>query len=438
MIRDIYLTFIYSYLTYELYDVKDNDNNNVNNNNNYDYIYDVENDNIYFDKFFSPIEENKLYLKKFVNSKIKNKLSNISTNNFCSPLFFNWFSKNNDNSKIEAEMNVYMEIDQNCRFDLLEPLDIPIGVKHLIYGNCFDMSLKPNIIPNTVTHLIFHASYEAELLPNTLPNSITHLTFGENFNRPLEVGFIPSSVKYLVFGKYYDKPLKKGVIPFGVTHLIFSHFNQPLKIGDIPNSVTHLHLGHSFRQKLYEGIIPDSVIYLYFPPLYNKTLNKNAIPISVKYLKFGCCFEKLYDNNNETNVHNNVKYLSYDKDFETVNSINYLPETLLYYNCFDEEMYNKLCLESRLKNTLILFEDYQNNVNRIKLGDKLFNINFDNFSKNINLKSIVENIERIKGKELFGMVILKELTEKVFHPDRLLNICELYNIEFDKLMEIYE
>jgi hypothetical protein len=101
-------------------------------------------------------------------------------------------------------------------------------------------------------------------------------------------------------------------------------------------------------------------------------------------------------------------------------------------------MYNKLCLENRLKNTLIHFEDHQNNTNRIKLGDKLFNIGFDGFSKNINLKTVVENIERIRGKELFGKVIFQELTEKVFHPNRLLNICKLYNIEFDKLMEIYE
>jgi hypothetical protein len=42
----------------------------------------------------------------------------------------------------------------------------------------------------------------------------------------------------------------------------------------------------------------------------------------------------------------------------------------------------------------------------------------------------------VKNK-LIGNIILKELTEKVFHPNRLLNICNKYNIEFDKLLEIY-
>ena len=40
------------------------------------------------------------------------------------------------------------------------------------------------------------------------------------------------------------------------------------------------------------------------------------------------------------------------------------------------------------------------------------------------------NIE-LKGK------LFKELVEKVFHPKRLFNICNLYKIEFIELMDIY-
>ena len=42
-----------------------------------------------------------------------------------------------------------------------------------------------------------------------------------------------------------------------------------------------------------------------------------------------------------------------------------------------------------------------------------------------------------KIKENMMNTINEELIAKVFNPDRLLRICEKYNIEFIKLMEIY-
>ena len=42
------------------------------------------------------------------------------------------------------------------------------------------------------------------------------------------------------------------------------------------------------------------------------------------------------------------------------------------------------------------------------------------------------DLDTLKGK-----IIMKELVEKVFHPDRLLNICTTYNIDFIDLMDIY-
>jgi type I site-specific restriction-modification system R (restriction) subunit len=41
------------------------------------------------------------------------------------------------------------------------------------------------------------------------------------------------------------------------------------------------------------------------------------------------------------------------------------------------------------------------------------------------------------NQKLIGNIILKELTEKVFHPNRLLKICDTYNINFEQLMDIY-
>ncbi len=42
----------------------------------------------------------------------------------------------------------------------------------------------------------------------------------------------------------------------------------------------------------------------------------------------------------------------------------------------------------------------------------------------------------VKDK-LIGNIILKALIEKVFHPNQLLNICNIYNIDFDNLLKIY-
>jgi hypothetical protein len=46
-------------------------------------------------------------------------------------------------------------------------------------------------------------------------------------------------------------------------------------------------------------------------------------------------------------------------------------------------------------------------------------------------------IENTKKNKLIGNIILKELTEKVFHPKRLLKLCDIYGITFDELLESY-
>jgi hypothetical protein len=88
------------------------------------------------------------------------------------------------------------------------------------------------------------------------------------------------------------------------------------------------------------------------------------------------------------------------------------------------------------KNILIFkcFEEYFLNYTKYSTDNLMNNlkIKFDN-KKKFNLY-IEEYL--IKDK-LIGNIILKELTQKVFHPNRLLKICNTYNIEFDKLLEIY-
>ena len=40
-------------------------------------------------------------------------------------------------------------------------------------------------------------------------------------------------------------------------------------------------------------------------------------------------------------------------------------------------------------------------------------------------------------KKFFGNIILKDLVKKVFHPNRLLNISNQYNIDVIDLVDMY-
>jgi hypothetical protein len=86
------------------------------------------------------------------------------------------------------------------------------------------------------------------------------------------------------------------------------------------------------------------------------------------------------------------------------------------------------------KNNILIFMHYY-------IGYSVFTTNglIDNFEikykDKINFNLYVS--QYFKKDKLIGNIILKELTEKVFHPNRLLKICNQYNIEFDKLLEIY-
>ena len=59
-------------------------------------------------------------------------------------------------------------------------------------------------------------------------------------------------------------------------------------------------------------------------------------------------------------------------------------------------------------------------------------IDWRNFSENPSIFKLDYKEMRDKCK-LFA----EELTAYVFHPERLLRICNLYGIEFDVLLEIY-
>jgi len=85
------------------------------------------------------------------------------------------------------------------------------------------------------------------------------------------------------------------------------------------------------------------------------------------------------------------------------------------------------------KNILIgrFIYDYHNGNNYI-LYEK-YNIKINNNHKIIFDDYILKlNLNKLKGK-----IIMKELVEKVFHPERLFNISNKYDIDFIDLIDIY-
>ena len=176
--------------------------------------------------------------------------------------------------------------------------------------------------------------------------------------------------------------MNKDDIPNSVTHLTFGYnFNQPLKKDDIPNLVTHLTFDYDFNQPLKKGDIPESVTHLFFNELFNQPLDDNNLPKNIIEVWF---FGKMpYSLSIPKNIFlGNIIYNEYNN------------HTYYYYN-----------------DNLIIWD----------LDKNLFD----------------KKISVFTSEKYIGNIILQELTQKVFHPNRLLKICDKYNIGFDELIEIY-
>ena len=151
-------------------------------------------------------------------------------------------------------------------------------------------------------------------------------------------------------------------------------------------------------------------IDLYITFLHNY-LNNNNINFDTNFI---------INDINET-IPNSVIYLTFGKNFNQ--KLNYfitdnLIELLLPNNYTE----NYLNLN---KNILIGYIDNEHNILYVKYNIKL------NYGEKKEFDNCILNIE-LKGK-----LIMKELVEKVFHPNRLFKICNSYKIEFIELIDIY-
>ncbi len=365
------------------------------------------------------------------------------------------------------------------KLDIISQLEqdvIPSSVKHLFIGNSYNKPILPGVIPNTVREIIFGLQFnqiiEEGVIPYgvitvefgtnfnakfVLPNTIKCLKFGWKFNQQLKSFYdsfdrnsecvIPNSVTHLSLSNNFDKPLKPGVIPFGVTSLHLGYyFDQELEVGSIPNSVKILHMGFKFNRKLtvgiipnsveilhlggyfnhsFEyGIIPNSVVFLVLSIMFNQIIKPGDIPNSVIYLYFGTYFSKVINDENipKSVRHINLILLNHIKI--DINAFKYIDSIFISMNLY--EIINIEKLKEMNKNILICLHN--------SILDKCICVS-TYLEIGINDKYNVD--KTINKNKLIGKVIYKELTEKIFSPNRLIKICGDYNIELYELLNIY-
>lgn len=288
---------------------------------------------------------------------------------------------------------------RELKIDYLKTLNI--NITHIIYGENFNLPLEKGDIPYGITHIIIGKEFNESIDKDAIPNSVIHLEIGDNFNQIIKKGDIPNSVQNLIIGNRFNKPLDKEVIPNSVINFkIGNNFNQILKKGDIPNSVKYLTIGNGFNQTLDKGVIPNSVIYVRIGHSFNQPLEKGSIPNNVIHLILGNFFDQILNDDN-------------------------IPE-----NTFHIIVSNKNKCFFSSNNKLIGVYVYHSSPSS--------SVHYDDFEK-VNIEKIIDDyiMKRITEVNLIGEIISRELIEKVLDPNRLLSICNQYNMTLQELIKIY-
>lgn len=320
---------------------------------------------------------------------------------------------NNANIKTNIDIgglpNTITHLELNKLCNSIDKGIIPDSVIDLSIP-CFNSSnqvINYNIIPNSVKVLKIRyntnnikqipksviklkLTFDKRDLPNiiitpdcNLPDNIKELIFDDNFNGLIPEGFIPNSVTHLTLGELFNHPLKQGIIPNSVIYLTFGRFfNQLLQPGDIPNSVKYIHLGKSYNQPFLEKTLPKGLMFIGLGQNYNHILDQNTIPKSVIDIHF---------------IRKKIGGIGYQ----------------LYSN--------KMIGYSEPNNNIITYVNDKKNYKKISMENKNLLIDF-----------IINDFNQTIGK-----IIYKELIEFILNPNRLLNICNIFNVEMYDLIKNY-
>ncbi len=297
---------------------------------------------------------------------------------------------------------------------------LPNSLKKLHIGH-MRMKIKTIFNSNSLPHNLFelYINY-SNINSNTFlsMNNIVTLHLIIDNKRKIE-NIIPKTIRDLTLLFFCDLVLEKNDIPENVKILYITNYENELNEGIIPNSIEELSLCCP-KMKINVGAIPNSVKYLYIN-IYDFKLEKNVIPTSVIYLTI----------NNISNIDTNI-------------DSSYLPKSIKILNIQSSRL--NLSNFVNDNNNLIGVVCCRNNFipsnNNIVIGKMLggfikyniLNIELYNYEK-IKIDNIITDF--IVNNNNIGNIIFEELVSKVFNPNRLLTICEKYNIDFDELNDIY-
>ncbi len=296
---------------------------------------------------------------------------------------------------------------KNCVFD---NISFPNTITHLKLPPDLIREIKPGMIPYGITHLIFNETYllnaEPTISPGAIPDSVIYL-YLKQFNKPL-TGILPRNLKYLKFNllSKFNQKIRKGDIPYGTKRIDFGHyFNQSCK--DLPNTIRHIFFGENFN-KLKKGDIPEGVRIIEFGRFFDKIIEKGLLPDSLLYLEFFFTYRHPIDRNNLPKNLCELVVSHYDVTLDKINN-----NTFLIKNDNADTRYDRHLLTKD-------YYDYKNNhIFYYQLRDRYLFCKF---------------IEDYEKESLKGNIIYKELIEKVFNPNRLMRICNEYNVEFNDVI----
>lgn len=357
---------------------------------------------------------------------------------------------------------------------IIHPGDISEGVKRIVFGFNFQHSIHKGIIPSSVTHLEFgfwcvsklqigdiphgitHLTlgyqYNHRIDPMIIPTTVTHLKFGNIFNRVLEVGSIPPNVKYLTFGDQYNQPLLPNVIPEGVIHIVFGyHYNKSLSTPfTIPQSTTHITIGFHFVPCLQRNEIPSHVknIHLILPYKYiNET--RDPLPQQITQLSFCNSFNAEID---EGYIPEGVIYLDFGEEFNQTLRPQVIPNSVRYL-MFGDEYSQPLkdvlpnhwmvivvsvaypYISTLNKDKYFVFTKHGNRI--YPLGQNILDIPAPNSIDKDRFCNVLTEFEsHLQNRNGWvGNAIFRELSEYIFHPNRVEKMCNTYNMDLEEWVE---
>jgi hypothetical protein len=161
-----------------------------------------------------------------------------------------------------------------------QPVRIHMGMKHITFGEDFNMFLKPKIFPNTITHITFGVKFNRPIDPGVLPESLTHIIFGDEFDKEITAFSTLPNLIHVEFGCMFDKSIRD--LPPSVRYLkLGDMFTKALQL---PPDLTTLILGKCFKKDIRN--LPQKLQYLQLPEGYPRKI-RGYIPRSVTRLYVG-------------------------------------------------------------------------------------------------------------------------------------------------------